>query len=100
MVTIAACGGNQRKMDPAEGSPAARAWSVKGTTEAGPLTPRQPGIWLRGAARPRRPPDPSHEMMQGLSPSEARLVRKQSTLLRVADSLDRSHHQPVRSVRG
>lgn len=47
----------------------------------------------------RRPPDPTHEMMQGLSPSEARLVRKLSTLLRVADSLDRSHHQPVRSVR-
>jgi len=25
-------------------------------------------------------------------------VRRLSTLLRVADSLDRSHHQPVRSV--
>ena len=33
--------------------------------------------------------------MDGLSPSEARLVRKLATILRVADSLDRSHLQPV-----
>jgi exopolyphosphatase/guanosine-5'-triphosphate,3'-diphosphate pyrophosphatase len=36
--------------------------------------------------------------MDGLSASEARIVRKASTLLRVADSLDRSHHQPVADV--
>jgi exopolyphosphatase/guanosine-5'-triphosphate,3'-diphosphate pyrophosphatase len=47
----------------------------------------------------RRPPDPSHEMMHGLSPSETRVVRKLSMLLRVADALDRSHHQPVRRLR-
>ena len=27
------------------------------------------------------------------------MVRKLATLLRVADSLDRSHHQPVRSLK-
>ena len=38
--------------------------------------------------------------MAGLTPDEARLVRKLATLLRVADSLDRSHHQPVRQTAG
>jgi exopolyphosphatase/guanosine-5'-triphosphate,3'-diphosphate pyrophosphatase len=33
--------------------------------------------------------------MAGLDPTERRTVRKLATLLRVADSLDRSHHQPV-----
>jgi exopolyphosphatase/guanosine-5'-triphosphate,3'-diphosphate pyrophosphatase len=35
--------------------------------------------------------------MQPLTPAEFRLVRKCATLLRIADSLDRSHHQPVKS---
>jgi exopolyphosphatase/guanosine-5'-triphosphate,3'-diphosphate pyrophosphatase len=44
-------------------------------------------------------PDPSHPLMAGLSMSESQLVRKLSTLLRIADSFDRSHHQPVHRVR-
>lgn len=46
----------------------------------------------------RSPPDLQHPGMEGLTPKEARLVRKLATLLRVADSLDRSHHQPIRSL--
>ncbi len=46
----------------------------------------------------RSKPDVTHELMQGLSPAEFRVVRKCATLLRVADSLDRSHHQPVREL--
>ena len=45
----------------------------------------------------RSKPDVGHELMQPLTPAEFRLVRKCATLLRVADSLDRSHHQPVKS---
>jgi len=47
----------------------------------------------------RSPPELGHELFAELTPSEISLVRKASTLLRIADSLDRSHHQPVRSVR-
>jgi exopolyphosphatase/guanosine-5'-triphosphate,3'-diphosphate pyrophosphatase len=43
----------------------------------------------------RSAPDASHALMAGLDPTERRTVRKLATLLRVADSLDRSHHQPV-----
>ncbi|HTS82331.1 MAG TPA: Ppx/GppA phosphatase family protein [Myxococcaceae bacterium] len=43
----------------------------------------------------RSPPDPSHSGMEGLGPGEIRLVRKLATLLRVADSLDRSHRQSI-----
>jgi exopolyphosphatase/guanosine-5'-triphosphate,3'-diphosphate pyrophosphatase len=46
----------------------------------------------------RSPPDLDHAGMSGLSRSEARLVRKLATLLRVADALDRSHHQPVQAL--
>jgi exopolyphosphatase/guanosine-5'-triphosphate,3'-diphosphate pyrophosphatase len=52
----------------------------------------------------RTRPDPTHELMAPFTAAEVRLVRKCATLLRIADSLDRSHHQPVRklqaSVRG
>jgi exopolyphosphatase / guanosine-5'-triphosphate,3'-diphosphate pyrophosphatase len=44
------------------------------------------------------PPEKSHSGMEGLSPNEANTVRKLATLLRVADALDRSHHQPVRGI--
>ena len=47
----------------------------------------------------RSPPDLDHAAMDGLSLAEARLVRKLATLLRMADALDRSHHQPVASIR-
>jgi exopolyphosphatase/guanosine-5'-triphosphate,3'-diphosphate pyrophosphatase len=43
----------------------------------------------------RSPPELSHAGMEGLTASEARVVRKLATLLRVADALDRSHSQPV-----
>ena len=40
-------------------------------------------------------PEIGHALMAGLDLGERRVVRKLATLLRVADSLDRSHHQPV-----
>jgi len=43
----------------------------------------------------RSPPDPSHSGMEGLGTGEVRVVRKLATLLRVADSLDRSHRQSI-----
>jgi exopolyphosphatase / guanosine-5'-triphosphate,3'-diphosphate pyrophosphatase len=46
----------------------------------------------------RSAPSLGHEGMAGLTPQEARLVRKCATLLRVADSLDRSHRQPVTKI--
>ncbi len=46
----------------------------------------------------RSPPELDHTGMEGLSPGEARIVRKLATLLRVADALDRSHHQPITAV--
>jgi exopolyphosphatase / guanosine-5'-triphosphate,3'-diphosphate pyrophosphatase len=46
----------------------------------------------------RSPPDRDHPALEGLTLAEARLVRKLATLLRIADSLDRSHHQPVGAV--
>jgi exopolyphosphatase / guanosine-5'-triphosphate,3'-diphosphate pyrophosphatase len=47
----------------------------------------------------RSPPDAAHSGMEGLAPTERRTVRKLATLLRVADSLDRSHQQPIKSLR-
>ncbi len=43
----------------------------------------------------RSPPDPGHEALEGLTATEVRIVRKASTLLRIADSLDASHNQPI-----
>lgn len=43
----------------------------------------------------RSAPDASHSGMDGLQPAEVRVVRKLATLLRLADSLDRSHRQTV-----
>lgn len=46
----------------------------------------------------RSAPEAGHEALEPLTAAELRQVRKCATLLRVADSLDRSHHQPVRQV--
>lgn len=46
----------------------------------------------------RSPPDPGHEALQAYGPAEVRVIRRCATLLRVADALDRSHHQPVRRI--
>jgi exopolyphosphatase/guanosine-5'-triphosphate,3'-diphosphate pyrophosphatase len=46
----------------------------------------------------RSRPDAQHELLVPLSPGDFRVVRKCATLLRVADSLDRSHRQPVKSL--
>lgn len=46
----------------------------------------------------RSNPEASHEALTGLAAADVRLVRKCATLLRVADALDRGHHQPVRKV--
>lgn len=46
----------------------------------------------------RSPPEPNHELLRALEGMDARIVRRCATILRVADSLDRSHHQPVRRL--
>jgi len=46
----------------------------------------------------RSAPELGHEGLVGFTPGEVRVVRKCSTLLRIADSLDRSHHQPIEKV--
>ena len=46
----------------------------------------------------RSKPELAHELMKPFTPAEARMVRKCATLLRVADALDRSHHQPVQKL--
>ena len=43
----------------------------------------------------RSAPKPEHEAFESSSDGEIRTVRRCATLLRVADALDRSHHQPV-----
>jgi exopolyphosphatase/guanosine-5'-triphosphate,3'-diphosphate pyrophosphatase len=43
----------------------------------------------------RSPPESTHEALEGLNANELRIIRKCSTLLRLADSLDSSHNQPV-----
>ena len=47
----------------------------------------------------RSPPDRDRLDLAALSPADFRTVRKLATLLRLADSCDRSHHQLVRSSR-
>ncbi len=47
----------------------------------------------------RSPPDRDRPDLASLSPSDFRMVRKLATLLRLADSCDRSHHQVVKGVR-
>ena len=47
----------------------------------------------------RSPPDRERPDLAVLSPSDFRTVRKLATLLRLADSCDRSHHQLVKAVR-
>lgn len=46
----------------------------------------------------RTPPELSHAGMAGLTSEETRTVRTLATLLRVADSFDRSHRQPVQGL--
>lgn len=46
----------------------------------------------------RSAPTPEHEAMSGLTATEVRMVRKCAALLRIADSLDRSHRQPIQRV--
>ena len=60
------------------------------------LADRERDVVARVARYHRRSaPELDHAGMSGLSLPEARLVRKLATLLRVADALDRSHHQPI-----
>ncbi len=46
----------------------------------------------------RSRPDPRHEVLKDFNAAEVRVVRRCVALLRVADSLDRSHHQPVQQL--
>jgi exopolyphosphatase/guanosine-5'-triphosphate,3'-diphosphate pyrophosphatase len=47
----------------------------------------------------RSPPERGRPDLQPLTPGELRMVRRLVAILRVADALDRSHRQVVRSVR-
>ncbi|HYH99624.1 Ppx/GppA phosphatase family protein [Hyalangium sp.] len=47
----------------------------------------------------RSPPDLKHSGLDGLLPSEARTVRKLATLLRLANSLDHSHQQAIKTLK-
>jgi exopolyphosphatase/guanosine-5'-triphosphate,3'-diphosphate pyrophosphatase len=63
------------------------------------LTEREREIVARIARYHRRsPPELKHSGMEGLTAPEQRLVRGAATLLRVADSLDRSHRQSIHRV--
>jgi len=64
------------------------------------LTERERELAARVARYHRRTPaDRGHFGTAGLTDPELNIVRKLSTLLRLADSFDRSHHQPVRALR-
>lgn len=64
------------------------------------LADRERNLVARIARYHRRSaPELDHAGMSDLTPTEARMVRKLATLLRVADALDRSHHQPIQKVR-
>jgi exopolyphosphatase / guanosine-5'-triphosphate,3'-diphosphate pyrophosphatase len=47
----------------------------------------------------RTPPDRGRPDLEALGPTELRQLRRLVAILRVADALDRSHHQPVIDVR-
>ena len=47
----------------------------------------------------RSAPERTHEALAEMTASEVQTVRRLSTILRVADSLDRSHMQPVKELR-
>ena len=47
----------------------------------------------------RTPPEAGRPDLEELTAGELRLVRRLVALLRVADALDRSHHQPVAAIR-
>lgn len=64
------------------------------------LTDRERGLVALIARYHRRSaPERTHPGLATLPPGEFQIVRKLSTLLRLADSFDRSHHQPVKSVK-
>lgn len=64
------------------------------------LSEREREIVARVARYHRRtPPETSHAGMAGLSAEETRSVRQLATILRIADSFDRSHRQPVQAIR-
>jgi len=47
----------------------------------------------------RSPPEAGRPDLEGLPPGQLRLLRRLVALLRTADALDRSHHQPVLGLR-
>ncbi len=47
----------------------------------------------------RSAPDRHRPDLEDLSPGDLRLVRRLVAILRIADALDRSHHQPVAAIR-
>ena len=64
------------------------------------ITERERDVMAMVARFHRRTvPDRSHEALATMTISEVQTIRKLSTILRIADSLDRSHMQPVRDVR-
>ena len=80
-------------------APRSRSGSPGTPTEIPGLPERERELVARIARYHRRTdPDFKHSGMDGLTLPEARLVRGAATLLRVADSLDRSHRQIIHRI--
>ncbi len=47
----------------------------------------------------RTPPDAGRPDLEGMAPGQVRLLRRLVAMLRTADALDRSHHQPIIGLR-
>ncbi len=63
------------------------------------LSDRERGLVAAIARFHRRsPPDTKHPLMQQFTEAERKIVQKCAVILRVADALDRSHHQPVEKL--
>lgn len=76
-------------------------WSARMIREHGWKTfdPREAEIIACVARYHRKsPPTPEHEEFASLSPAEQGTVAKLAAMLRIADSLDRSHLQSIRRV--
>ncbi len=63
------------------------------------LTDRERGLVALVARYHRRsPPERSHPGLQAVPATDFRAVRRLATILRIADSFDRSHNQPVKDL--
>ncbi len=74
-------------------------WYLVANADLPGLSDKERGLAALTARYHRRSPPERHRAdLAELSEEEFQLVRRLATLLRVADSLDRSHHQPLRAL--